>query len=153
MEYFDQSTEEKYIPYIIESTCGVDRLTLMTICESLKKYKGDNNEERIVLEIKPELAPYKMSVLPLIKKKHSEKALKIYKELRNYLMCYYDESNSIGKRYKKSDAYGIPYAITIDDETMNNNTVTIRDRDTMKQERISVNEINDYASHVLTKRM
>ncbi len=152
MEYFDQETGEKYIPYIIESTCGADRLTLMTICEALKKYEGKNNEERTVLELNPELAPYKMSVLPLIKKKHSEKALEIYKDLRNYLMCYYDDSNSIGKRYKKSDAYGTPYAITIDDETLEKNTVTVRDRDTMEQETISVNEINDFASHVLQKR-
>ena len=150
MEYFDQVTGERFIPYIIESTCGADRLTLMAICEALKKY-DHNNTERIVLELSPELAPYKISVLPLIKKKHSGKALEIYKELRNYLMCYYDDSNSIGKRYRKSDAYGTPYAITIDDDTLEDNTVTIRNRDTMEQERISVKEISEYAPHVLKK--
>ena len=150
LEYFDQVTGERFIPYIIESTCGADRLTLMAICEALKKY-DHNNTERIVLELSPELAPYKISVLPLIKKKHSGKALEIYKELRNYLMCYYDDSNSIGKRYRKSDAYGTPYAITIDDDTLEDNTVTIRNRDTMEQERISVKEISEYAPHVLKK--
>ncbi len=151
MEYFDQTTGERFIPYIVESTCGADRLTLMTICEALKKYE-DKESERTVLELDPEIAPYKMSVLPLIKKKHSEKAKEIYKELRNYLMCYYDDSNSIGKRYKKSDAYGTPLAITVDDETLEKDVVTVRDRDTMEQEKISVNEINEYAPYALKKR-
>ena len=151
MEYFDQATGEKFIPYIIESTCGADRLTLMTICEALKKYK-DKESERTVLELDSELAPYKMSILPLIKKKHSEKAKEIYKELRNYLMCYYDDSNSIGKRYRKSDAYGTPLAITVDDETLEKDVVTVRDRDTMEQEKISVSEISEYVPYTLTKR-
>ncbi len=152
MEYFEQATGERYIPYIVESTCGVDRLTLMVICEALKKYEGNNKEERTVLELNPELAPYKMSVFPLVKKKHSEKALEIYKELRNYLTCYYNDASSIGKRYKKSDAYGIPYAITVDDDTTEKNTVTVRDRDTMEQETVNVNEINEYAAYVLKRR-
>ena len=92
----------------------------------------------------PYLAPYKVAILPLMKKNHSDKAKEIYKELSKYFMCTYDESGNIGKRYRREDVIGTPWCITIDDETLNNNTVTVRDRDTMKQVTIKVDEIKDF---------
>ena len=102
------------------------------------------NDTRLVLNIKPSLAPYKACVLPLIKKNHSEEAEKIYEELRKHFMTCYDEAGNIGKRYRRSDAIGTPFCITIDDNTLNNNTVTIRDRDTMEQITINKDEIVKY---------
>ena len=142
--YLDPVTNEKYIPYIIESTYGLDRTVLALLFENYKKETLDNGEEREVLTLKPFLAPYKVSVLPLIKKNHSEKALEIYNLLSKHFMCSYDEAGTIGKRYRRSDAIGTPFAITIDDETLNNNTVTLRYRDTMEQITISVDDLVDY---------
>ena len=92
----------------------------------------------------PAIAPYKACILPLIKKNHSDKAMEIFNTLSKYFMVSYDESGSIGKRYRRNDAIGTPFSITVDDETLNNNTVTIRDRDTMEQITISVDEVVDY---------
>ena len=142
--YLDPDTNEKYIPYIIESTYGLDRTILALLFESYKKEKLDNGDEREVLKIKPFLAPYKVCVLPLIKKNHSEKANEIYNNLSKYFMTSYDEAGNIGKRYRRADAIGTPFCITIDDETINNDTVTIRDRDTMAQITINVNDIIKY---------
>ena len=144
MEYLDPLTNEKYIPYVIEPSVGVERLVLMVLCNSYHKEMLDNGEEREVMKFHPFLAPYKVAVLPLAKKYHSAKAQEVYKMLSKYFMTTYDETGSIGKRYRRQDVIGTPYCITIDDETINNNTVTIRDRDTMKQITLSVEEINDY---------
>ena len=133
MEYFDQETNTKYIPYIIESTYGLDRTVLALLAESLKNITDDNGNTRLVLGINPELAPMKVSVLPLEKKKHSEEAVRIYKEIRTQLMSYYDDRGNIGKRYKNSDAIGTPYSICVDDDTLNKGTITVRDRDTKEQ--------------------
>ncbi|MBR1416587.1 MAG: glycine--tRNA ligase [Bacilli bacterium] len=141
--YLDPETNEKFIPYIIESTYGLDRTVLAILSESLISEELEN-EERLVLKLKPFLAPYKVGIMPLAKKYHSEKALEIYEKLSKYFMCTYDDSGSIGKRYRRCDAIGTPWCITIDDETINNNTVTLRDRDTMKQITLSVDEIVDY---------
>ena len=144
MEYLDPETNEKFIPYIIESTYGLDRTVLAVLFEAYNKEVLENNEEREVLKLHPYLAPYKVVVLPLIKKYHSEKAQEIYEKLSKHFMCDYDESGNIGKRYRRSDVVGTPFAVTIDDETLKENTVTIRNRDTMEQIRISVDELVDY---------
>ena len=113
----------------------------------LKAYNEEVLEDgttREVLKIHPYLAPYKVAVLPLVKKFHSEKAREIYKKLIKEFNCSYDETGNIGKRYRRSDAIGTPFAITIDDETINNNTVTLRNRDTMEQITLNVNEVASY---------
>ncbi len=143
MEYLDPTTNEKYIPYIIESTYGVDRTLLAVLCEAYEKEKLEN-DTREVLHLKPSLAPYKVAVLPLIKKIHGEKANEIYEELSKYFFTSYDETGSIGKRYRRADACGTPYAITIDDETLEKDIVTLRDRDTMEQISMTIDEIKDY---------
>ena len=116
----------------------------MVLCNSYHKEMLDNGEEREVMKFHPFLAPYKVAILPLAKKYHSAKAQEVYKMLSKYFMTTYDETGSIGKRYRRQDVIGTPYCITIDDETINNNTVTIRDRDTMKQITLPIEEINDY---------
>jgi glycyl-tRNA synthetase len=143
--YLDPETNEKYIPYVIEPSVGVERLFLSILFDSYHIESLDN-DEREVLSINPYLAPIKAAVLPLVKKYHSAKATEIYTTLSKKMMCSYDESGSIGKRYRRNDAIGTPFCITIDDETINNNTVTIRNRDTMTQEKININDINDYIS-------
>ena len=143
-EYLDPVTNEKYIPYIIESTYGLDRSVLAFLFEAYKKEVLEDVTEREVLKIHPFLAPYKVTILPLMKKVHSENALEIYNTLSKSFMTNYDDAGSIGKRYRRSDIIGTPFSITIDDETLNNGTVTIRDRDTMEQVVIKVEEIIDY---------
>ena len=142
MEFLENiRTKEKYIPYIIESTYGLDRIVLALLFEGLHKEKISDTDTRVVLNIKPTLAPVKVNILPLIKKKHSEAARKLYAKLAKYYMVQYEESGSIGKRYRRGDAIGIPFAITVDDETLEHNTVTIRDRDTMEQKVIGIDEL------------
>ncbi|MDD3392510.1 MAG: glycine--tRNA ligase [Bacilli bacterium] len=150
MKYTDPETNEKYIPYIIESTYGVDRSILALLFNAYDKETLENGETREVLKLHPFLAPYKVAVLPLIKKLHSEKANEIYEYLNKYFMTAYDESGNIGKRYRRQDVIGTPFAITVDEETLNSNTVTIRDRDTMKQITISLDELVMYLNKVLS---
>ena len=143
-KYLDPETNEKYIPYVVESTVGCDRLVLAILCNSYEEETLEDGQTREVMHFIPYLAPYKVAILPLMKKNHSDKAKEIYKELSKYFMCTYDESGNIGKRYRREDVIGTPWCITIDDETLNNNTVTVRDRDTMKQVTIKVDEIKDF---------
>lgn len=149
-EYIDPDDNEKYIPYIIESTCGLDRAVLTVLCESYENEKLEK-DTRDVLHLKPFLAPYKVAVLPLIKKIHNKKAKEIYQDLAKDFMVLYDETGSIGKRYRRNDAIGTPLAITIDDDTLNNNTVTIRDRDSMKQIVLNINEIKNYIDNYINE--
>ena len=144
MEYLDPETNEKYIPYVVEPSLGVERLVLTVLSDAYNEETLEDGTTREVLKLHPYLAPYKATILPLVKKFHSEKAMEIYKELSKEFMVTYDESGNIGKRYRRSDVIGTPFAITIDDETINNNTVTIRDRDTMKQITVKVDEIEEY---------
>ena len=144
LKYLDPETNEKYTPYVIEPSVGVDRLLLAALCDAYQEEELDGGDTREVLKLHPFLAPYKVCVLPLVKKYHNEKAEEIYTKLSKYFMCSYDESGSIGKRYRRSDAIGTPFAITIDDETINNGTVTLRDRDTMEQITIPVDEVVNY---------
>ena len=144
LRYLDPETNEKYLPYVVEPSVGVDRLFLAVLTESYQKEKLENGEEREVLKLKPFLAPYKAAVLPLIKKMHSDKAIEVYQELSKYFSVSYDETGNIGKRYRRQDVVGTPFCITVDDETLNNNTVTIRDRDTMEQITIPLSEVKNY---------
>ena len=142
-EYLDPETNEKYIPYVIESTCGLDRTVLALIFDALCEEQLEN-DTRLVLKLHPFLTPYKVSVLPLVKKYHSEKAKEIYAKLNKYFMTSYDEAGSIGKRYRRNDAAGTVFSLTVDDNTLENNTVTLRDRDTMKQVTLSLEEVVPY---------
>lgn len=144
LEYLDPDTNEKYVPYVIEPSLGVERLFLTVLCNAYTKETLTDGTTREVMKFTPSLAPYKVTVLPLVKKFHSEKALELYKELSKHFMTMYDESGNIGKRYRRSDVIGVPFAVTIDDETLNNQTVTVRDRDTMEQITLKVEELIDY---------
>lgn len=143
-EYLDPETNEKFIPYIIESTVGCDRTVLAVLDNAYTVEKLENGDEREVMKLTPYLAPYKVAVLPLAKKYHNEKANEIYENLSKSFMTAYDETGSIGKRYRRQDAIGTPFAVTVDDETINNNTVTVRDRDTMEQVVVKLDELEDY---------
>ena len=142
-EYIDPETNERFIPYIIESTYGLDRTVLAILFNSYCVEELEN-DKREVMKFHPYLAPYKCCVLPLVKKYHNEKAIEVYKELSSCFMTSYDESGSIGKRYRRQDAIGTPFCITIDEETINNGTVTVRDRDTMEQITLKLDEVKDY---------
>ena len=144
LKYLDPETNEKYTPYVIEPSVGVDRLLLAVLSDAYEEEQLENGETREVLRLIPALAPYKVAVLPLVKKYHSEKANEVFDELSKYFMCTYDEAGSIGKRYRRQDATGTPFCITIDDETINNNTVTLRDRDTMEQITLKLDEVKSY---------
>ena len=147
--YLDPDTNEKYIPYIIESTYGLDRTFLAVMFAAYHEDTLEDGTTREVLSLSPFLAPYKVAVLPLIKKLHSAKALEVYEKLSKHFMTNYDEAGNIGKRYRRNDVIGTPFCITIDDETINNNTVTLRDRDTMEQITISLDEVVDYVNERL----
>jgi len=147
-EYLDPETNEKYVPYVIESTCGLDRSVLAILFDAYEEEKLEK-DSREVLKLHPFLAPYKVSVLPLVKKYHSEKAKEIYNILNKSFMTSYDETGSIGKRYRRNDAIGTVFCLTVDDNTINNNTVTLRDRDTMEQITLDLNDVTDY----VTKRV
>ena len=144
MEYLDPVTNEKYIPTIIEYSIGADRLTLAILCEAYKEEELEDGTIREVLSLNPVLAPYKVAILPLVKKIHGEKSEEIYQKLSKLFMCNYDDAGSIGKRYRRNDIIGTPYCITVDDETLNNNIVTIRDRDTMEQISINIEDIEKF---------
>ncbi len=145
----DPITNEKYIPYIIESTVGCDRAVLAVLFNSYEKETLENGEEREVMHFKPFLAPYKACVLPLVKKYHNKKASEVYKLLSKEFMTTYDETGSIGKRYRRQDVIGTPFCITVDDETINNGTVTIRNRDTMEQITLSVEDTIKYINDAI----
>ena len=144
LEYLDPVTNEKYIPTIIEYSIGADRLTLAILCEAYKEEELEDGTIREVLSLNPVLAPYKVAILPLVKKIHGEKSEEIYQKLSKLFMCNYDDAGSIGKRYRRNDIIGTPYCITVDDETLNNNIVTIRDRDTMEQISINIEDIEKF---------
>lgn len=145
LRYLDPETNEKYLPYVIEPSVGLDRLLLAILVNSYTK-ENVNDEERVVLKIHPALAPIKVTILPLIKKVHADKANDVYARLCKYFACSYDETASIGKRYRRSDAIGTPFCVTVDDETLKNDTVTLRDRDTMEQITLTVDEAIKYIS-------
>lgn len=143
MSYIDPETNERYIPYCIEPSVGCDRVSLAFLCDAYTEEKVDENDTRVVLKLHPYLAPIKIAVLPL-SKKLSEEANELYLELSKDFKCDYDETASIGKRYRRQDEIGTPYCITYDFESKEDGCVTVRDRDTMKQERIKISELKEY---------
>ena len=143
-EYLDPETNEKFIPYIIESTVGCDRAVLAVLDNAYDIETLEDGTTREVMRFIPAIAPYKVAVLPLIKKYHNEKALEIYDILSKYFQVSYDDAGNIGKRYRRQDIMGTPFCITIDDDTLKNNTVTIRDRDTMEQITLKLEEVKNY---------
>ena len=145
MDYLDPETNEKFIPYIIESTYGLDRTVLALLCESYDEevIDAEKNDTRVVLHLSPVVAPYKAAVLPLSKKLSGE-AVKICDELSRKFMVDFDETGSIGKRYRRQDEIGTPLCITFDFDSVEDHCVTVRDRDTKKQERIAIDELESY---------
>ena len=141
--YTDTETNEKYVPYCIEPSLGADRVALAFLCNSYEEEEIGEGDVRTVLHLHPALAPYKVAILPL-SKKLSDKANEVYSQLSKRFMCDYDESGSIGKRYRREDEIGTPYCITIDFDTLEDKSVTVRDRDTMQQIRIKINELENW---------
>jgi len=145
MEYFDEARKEKYVPHVIEPSIGVDRLMLAVLCSA---YAEDEvgGEKRNFLRFHPRLAPIKASVLPLVKNRPEiiAKAEAIYEKLQRRYHVAYDTSGAIGRRYRRADEIGTPYCITIDFDTLEDDTVTLRDRDTTEQRRVTVSELLEY---------
>ena len=142
LQYFDSETNSNYVPYVVETSIGLDRMFLAVLSASFKNEELEDGSSRVVLSIPPALAPVKVALLPLVKKDGlPEKARAILQTLQKELNCQYDEKDSIGKRYRRKDAIGTPYCITIDHQTLEDETVTIRERDSMQQERIAINEL------------
>lgn len=149
MQYLDPITNEKYIPYVVEPSLGADRTVLLFLCDAYDEEEIAEGDVRTVLHLHPALAPYKAAVLPLQKNKLGDLAKKVYRELTPYFDVDYDETGSIGKRYRRQDEIGTPFCITVDFDTENDNTVTIRDRDSMKQERIAISELKNYIENAI----
>ncbi len=142
IKYFDPETNESYTPYDIETSIGVDRMTLSVLCHSYHEEQLPNGESRVVLKFPPQLAPVKLAVMPLVRKEGlPEKAREIVNDLRFHFNTHYDEKDSIGKRYRRQDAIGTPYCVTVDYDTLKDDTVTLRYRDTMEQKRVKISEL------------
>jgi glycyl-tRNA synthetase len=160
LQYFDAELDENgkaygnYIPYVIETSIGLDRLFLATMCAAYKEEEvgeGDKKDTRVVLALPPALAPIKLAVFPLTKKDGlPEIARTIIDDLKFDFNCFYEEKDAIGKRYRRQDALGTPFCITIDHESLTTNTVTIRYRDTMVQERIAIDQIKALVSEAVS---
>lgn len=143
LTYFDPETNEKYVPYCIEPSMGLDRLFLMVAVDAYDEEELANGDKRVVMHLKPALAPYKVAVLPL-SKKLNEGALEIANSLNKHFSICYDETGSIGKRYRRQDEIGTPYCICVDFQTAEDHMVTVRDRDSMEQERIAIADLKTY---------
>jgi glycyl-tRNA synthetase len=156
LRYTDQKTNEKYIPHVIEPTFGIDRSLLVTMLEAYHEEEAPTSEEgetdtRVVMKFPHELAPYKIAVLPLSKKDELAVVAKpLQQDLTRFWYTDYDETQSIGKRYRRQDEIGTPYCVTVDFDTLNDQAVTVRDRDTMKQERVAIAELVSYFTKRLT---
>ncbi len=143
MSYTDPFTNEKYIPYVVEPSVGVDRMFLAVLCSAYREEKLADDDTRVVLGFDPKIAPIKVAVLPL-SKKLEEPAYDLFKKLNGKFRCEYDVTGSIGKRYRRQDEIGTPYCVTVDFDTENDNSVTVRNRDTMEQERVNITELDAY---------
>lgn len=142
LQYFDPELNQSYVPYVVETSIGLDRMFLAMLTQAYKEEKLEDGTERVVLKLHPALAPVKAAIFPLVGKDGlDEAATKIWKELRRHFYCTYDEKDSIGKRYRRQDAVGTPFCITVDHQTLENGTITVRYRDTMQQERMSVADV------------
>ncbi|MDA3907218.1 MAG: His/Gly/Thr/Pro-type tRNA ligase C-terminal domain-containing protein, partial [Bacteroidales bacterium] len=144
LRYFDPELNESYVPFVVETSIGLDRMFLAIISTAYNEEILEDGSERVVLNLPPVLAPYKAAILPLMKKDGlPEKARVIMAELQEDFMCMFEEKDAIGKRYRRQDAIGTPYCITVDHESLTDNKVTIRDRDSMKQERVAIADLGD----------
>lgn len=143
MEYLDPETNEKYLPYVVEPSVGVERLLLAVLTSAYEEEVLENGETREILHLNPEIAPYKVAVLPLVNKL-AEPAYKVYQDLSKIVMTTYDTSGNIGRRYRRQDAIGTPYCVTVDFQTLEDETLTVRDRDTMAQERVKMTDLKTY---------
>lgn len=147
LQYFDPELNQSYVPYVVETSVGLNRTFLAVMCNAFEQEKLEDGSDRTVLRLPAFLAPIKVAVLPLMKKDGlSEKAREIYNDLKFETNCFFEEKDAIGKRYRRQDAIGTPYCITIDHQTLEDNTVTLRDRDTMKQERVSIDQLKAVVS-------
>ena len=151
LEYLDPETNEAYLPYVIEPAIGVERLLFAILLDALEEEQINDNETRTLLRITKELAPIKITVLPLVKKYQSEKADEVYSQLIEEFEVTYDDSGNIGRRYRRADAIGTPYCVTIDQTTLEDNTVTVRERDSMEQVRVNLSQLNEYLRKELKK--
>ena len=144
MEYIDPVTNERFHPYVVEPSLGADRVALAFLCNAYEEEALPDGDTRVVLRLHPALAPFKVAVLPLQKNKLGDKAHEIHKQLSRHFMADYDESGSIGKRYRRQDEAGTPYCVTVDFDTLEDGTVTVRDRDTTEQVRVPMAELGAY---------
>ncbi|MFZ6050580.1 glycine--tRNA ligase [Halocola ammonii] len=143
LRFFDNESNESYVPYVVETSIGLDRMFLAVLSSSYKEEKLEDGSERTVMTIPPALAPVKAAVLPLVKKDGlPEKAREIMNDLKYDFNCYYEEKDAIGRRYRRQDAIGTPFCITVDHQTLEDNTVTIRERDSMNQERVEISKVH-----------
>ena len=145
----DPETNERYLPYVVEPSVGVGRMLLVVLFSAYDEEVNEKQEKRIVLRLAPVLAPYKVAVLPLIKKTHAQKANEIFELFNDHFSTVYDETANIGKRYRRQDAIGTPYCVTVDDETLANGVVTVRDRDSMEQISLKIEEVIPYIEQKL----
>ena len=142
IQYFDTEQNTSYVPYVVETSIGLDRTFLALISAAYCQEKLEGGEERVVMKIHPALAPVKVAVLPLVKKEElTDVARKILDGLRLDFNCQYEEKDTIGKRYRRQDAIGTPYCVTVDFDTISDGKVTLRDRDTMSQERVAISDL------------
>lgn len=151
MEYLDPITNEKFIPNVIENSYGLDRAILAVICNAYETEKLPDGDEREIMHLSPKIAPIKVAVLPLVKKNLTDKAHEVYTALASEFRTAYDETGTIGKRYRRQDQIGTPLCVTVDFDTLEDNTVTIRDRDTMEQIRLPIEKLNEYVRNYINK--
>ncbi len=149
LSYTDPVTGEKYIPYVIEPSLGVERMVLTVLCNAYEEQALEGGDSRVVMHFHPALAPVKIAVLPLQKKALGEKADEIFKMLSKEYVCQYDETGSIGKRYRRQDEIGTPYCVTVDFDTLENESVTVRERDSMEQIRLPISELKAFFAEKL----
>ena len=152
MEYFEEATKQRYVPHVIEPASGLTRAVLVVLCEAYKEEEADG-DTRVVLKIAPHLAPTKVAVFPLVKKDGMpEKATAIYDDLRTDMTAFYDEGGAVGRRYRRQDEVGTPFCVTVDGDTVSGDTVTVRDRDSMQQDRVNVSQLKGYLRDRLVAR-
>ena len=144
LSYLDPNTNEKYVPYVIEPSLGVERMVLTILCDAYDEEELEGGDVRVVMHFHPAIAPYKVAVLPLQKKALGDKATEIYHDLMKKFAATYDEAGSIGKRYRRQDEIGTPFCVTVDFDTLEKGTVTVRDRDTMKQDVVALSDLESY---------
>jgi glycyl-tRNA synthetase len=151
LEYLDPKTNKKYIPHVLEPTFGVDRALLVALLSAYREEEVKDGEKRVVMKFRKELAPVKVAIFPLLKNKPElvSKAREIFNDLKDEFTCEFDDNGNIGKRYRRQDEIGTPYCVTVDFDTLESNSVTVRDRDTMEQERINVKELKKYLKKAL----